>query len=337
MTIVPIHRRGANVAHGGTVLRRTDSGVQRTGAPPDRVPILMRMPDLARVDEPESAVSTAAGPTPDTTDSRPTRTTKPNAAPAAPRGMRIDSPTPRDTRTKDVDTPKAKSVNRDTLADTAPGTTMTPERLSKVRARNYRSTGERRRDMPGRQKPTAGAWMQPSYLLIGAAILAVIVSIVAMIRRPAVQQIETLPPGWNAGGAPTTASPVSAVPLNPSPAVAAPVSAVPINNPPVGPAPVSAAPINMAPAPTAVDNAPQPGAWPAPAPSDAPLLLPEPTAQRSVPGQLLGAGSPALANGQRSAGGNGLAPTATLMGTIDKPEQPTILRAEHERTGQGVY
>jgi hypothetical protein len=222
-------------------------------------------------------------------------------------------------------TPRPSQADELHIDDDDDMTTTTP---TEVRTEHPRRPPRRRRERPLPQSPQS--WVQPSHLLIGAAIIAVIISIVAMIRRPAVQTPEAPPPLWNPGNA-AQANP--AAPL----AGGAPGAAVPQNPLPASPVPAMSASQGLAPAAPAQTPvaSPQPGAWapvqPPPAqnpPSDLPL--PEPTAQRGAPGQW-------------GTGGTPVAPvavtppaTATLMGTIDKPEQPT-LRAEHERIGQGVY
>jgi len=336
MSIVPIHRRGANVEPHD---RATDPA---RPAQPDRVPILMRMPDLARIDGPQATLEMHAPPL---------RAAAPPRAEAqrAPRAQRPQQTTRRAERpVANTSTGPSRLASPRKDPDEA-DSDMSPPGSAKVRARGSGRRSKFRREVPSSPPASrTAAWLNPTNIMVGAAVLAVIVSIVAMVRRPATQPIDASPPGWNAGGNhPPAVNPAPAAPIGPT-AVAQPEQRE------------QASPETPAP-----DRAPmhsdgqrrRPGAWSnntpepsqaAPAPTPAPQLpLPEPdpepgqwstrSAMRPphrapVPPEMRRPFPPAAGERQpvESPG------TATLTGTIDKQEQPT-LRAEHERIGQGVY
>ncbi|MCE9554881.1 MAG: hypothetical protein K8T91_16120 [Planctomycetes bacterium] len=352
MSIVPIHRRGANVAQGTTVPDRSEA------APPDRVPILMRMPDLARIDGPHLSLETHQ-------PSRPAQSSRPQAARPMERSAPSTSAPSASMR------PKSESAARVRSSDEA-DSPKSADRPPKVRATgSNRSESRRRREMASMSAQGVPAWFLPRNLLVGAAVLAVIISIVAMVRRPATQAIESPPPAWNPGGAVAPA-------VNPMPA--APVGPTATGQPPVpGESPVnkavvedvrrdqqgtwttqsqenrSAAPSAPSPSSTLPLPEPEPGQWPTRsamrvAPQTSPGYQPwggyappatnggpNMTAPQTTPPAAPTGGEPRMpSDGQRRAADFSAPATATLTGTIDKAEQPT-LRAEHERIGQGVY
>lgn len=349
MSIVPIHRRGANAAEGANVPERSEA------APPDRVPILLRMPDLARIDGPHLTLEAHQ-------KSRPGSSSRPQAA------RPIERPGPStlapSTSSRPRNEPAAKVRSGD---DT--DTPKSPDRPPRVRAPRSRG-GSRHQEMA---PPAQGvmAWFLPRNLLVGAAVLAVIISIVAMVRRPATQAIQPPPPAWNPGGAVApAANPMPAAPVGPTATGQPPVPAEPPRNkavvgdvrqdqpgawttqsqdnrgaPPTAPSPSSTLPLPE----------PEPGQWPTrsamrvaprtsegyqptggfapPATNGGPNMTPPQTA----PSAADAGGEPKMpAEGHRPAADFSAPATATLTGTIDKAELPT-LRAEHERIGQGVY
>lgn len=349
MSIVPIHRRGANVVQGAAIPDRSEA------APPDRVPILMRMPDLARIDGPHLSLETHQ-------PSRPTQSSRPQATrskerPAPTTSTRPNSDSAARVRTNDEsDSPKS------------------PDRPSKVRAHgSSRSESRRRREMAPVTAHGVTSWLLPRNLLVGAAVIAVIISIVAMVRRPATQAIQSPAPAWNPGGAVAPAvNPMPAAPVGPTATGQPPTpSEAPLNKAVVGDvrrdqqgtwttqsqdsrasAPSATSPSSTLPLP---EPDPEPGQWPTrsamriapqtsagyqptgtfapPATNDGANMTAPQTAPPAAPA---GGEQRNPSDGQRREADFSAPATATLTGTIDKAEQPT-LRAEHERIGQGVY
>lgn len=314
MSIVPIQRRTSNVANRPTVERRVDAPAKAASTPPpDRVPILMRMPDMSRVDG--SQTLAPAG-----------RSNVTAAVVAPPSTEHSITPPPRRSPGSERGTTAARTSDAANSTETRP---TDPEVRPRPRRVKPRSTS------PQARHSETSFWLQPSHLLIGAAVVAVIISVIAMIRRPEQQPNNMAPPAWNAGGAaaPTPLSPAAPVgngtqPLGaqPQPAPAAPVNAAPAA--PTGPTPNNSSALGNS-------AAPSPGAWstdsqPAPASQNTPqpeLKLPQPD-----PGQWPAQSAANVAPVGAPTG----TPAAALTGTIDKPEQPT-LRAQHERIGQGIH